>query len=80
MVRNRMKKVAKKTHSTWISLANIPWVPEEDVMEDGTHFSKSGTTKVMAEVRAKIKAIAGFDIMSDMEIQDKPYNAIYSKH
>ena len=80
MVRQRMKKVAKRTNATWISLNDCGWVPEEDVHEDLAHYSRSGTTKVMKMVGEKIKEHTGIDIMVNMTIQEKPYSAIYRHH
>ena len=80
MVRQRMKKVAKRTGATWISLANINWIPEEDIHEDHVHYSVSGATKVMKTVAEKIKEQTGIDAMANMNIQEKPYSGIYRHH
>ena len=80
MVRQRMKKAAKRSKATWISLTNIDWIPEEDVNEDQAHYSVSGTTKVMKTVAEKIKEHTGIDIMANMTIQEKPYSGIYRHH
>ena len=80
MVRQRMKKVAKKSKATWISLNHADWVPEEDIHEDRVHYSQSGAKKVMKIVGDKIKEETGVDVMAGMDIQEKPYGAIYRDH
>ena len=80
MVRQRMRKVAKITKATWISLTQANWIPEEDVHEDRVHWSQSGTRKVMKIVGDKIKEETGIDVTANMEIQEKPYSAIYRDH
>ena len=80
MVRSRMRKVAKKTNSTWISLNDLDWVPEEDVHEDHIHYSASGTRKVMAKVSEKIKQATNIDVMEGMEVADKPYGGMFNRH
>ena len=80
MVRKRMKNVAKETKAHWVSLQNVEWVAEEDVADDGTHYSKSGTQKVMETVGEKVKEVTGVDVISGMTFQDKPYEAIYRNH
>ena len=40
MVRQRMKKVAKETKATWISLDALNWKPDEDVDEDYIHLQQ----------------------------------------
>ena len=80
MVRQRMKKVAKETKSHWISLQNVNWVAKEDIAEDGIHYSKSGTKKVMEKVGETVKQVTGVDVIAGMEFQDKPYEAIYRNH
>ena len=80
MVRQRMKKVAKNAKASWISLNHADWVPEEDVHEDQNHYSQCGAMKIMKIVSDKIKEETGVDVMANMEIQEKPYGAIYRDH
>ena len=80
MVRSRMRKTAKKTEATWISLNDLDWVPEEDVHDDHVHYTESGTRKVMEKVRAKIMEKTGVDVMEGMEIAAKPYSGMYNRH
>ena len=80
MVRQRMKRVAKETKATWISLQNVDWVPEEDIADDGTHYTTSGTKKVMEMVGCKINEKLNINIIANMDFQEKPYNAIYKGH
>ena len=80
LIRKRMKQVAKESKATWISLQHVDWVPEEDVDNDGTHYSKSGTGKIMAFVGEKIKEETAVDTILNMEMQEKPYEAIYRGH
>ena len=80
MIRQRMKKVAKKTKATWISLTHCDWIPEVDVHEDRAHYSQSGSAKVMKLVGEKIQEETGVDIMANMTIQERPYSAIYRHH
>ena len=80
MVRQRMKRVAKKTKATWISLQNIDWVPEEDVADDGIHFTKSGTKKVMEKVGNQISEATNINLLANMDFHEKPYDAIYRGH
>ena len=39
MIRQRMKKVAKETKAHWVSLQNLDWVAEDNIADDGTHYS-----------------------------------------
>ena len=80
MVRKRMRKVAQKTNSTWISLNDLDWVPEEDVHTDHVHYSVSGTKKIMEKVREKIKKDSGIDVMEGMDIVEKPYSGLFNRH
>ena len=80
MVRSRMKKAAKEAKSHWVSLQNLDWIAEEDIDEDGIHYSKSGTVKVMEAVAEKVKNVTGIDPIAGMEFQDKQYKAIYRNH
>ena len=80
MIRQRMKRVAKETKATWISLQNIDWIPEEDISDDGTHYSTSGTKKVMEAVGSKIEEKTKNNLIANMEFQQKPYDAIYKGH
>ena len=80
MVRQRMKRVAKETKATWVSLQNIEWVPEEDISDDGIHYTKSGTTKVMGAVGNKIEETTKINFFANMECQEKPYETIYKGH
>ena len=77
MVRSRMRKSAKKTNSTWISLNDLDWIPEEDYHEDQHHYTESGTKKVMKKVRDKIKQDTGIDVLDGMELTSRPYSGIY---
>ena len=80
MVRQRMKKVAKEAKASWVSLQHVEWTPEEDIADDGIHYTKSGTTKVMAKIGEKIKEETGVDILQNMEMQEKPYEGVYRGH
>ena len=80
MVRSRMRKTAKKTKSTWISLNDLDWVPEEDTHEDRVHYTESGTKKVMEKVRVKIQQETGIDVMEGMEIVARPYSGMFNRH
>ena len=80
MVRSRMRKVSKETKSTWVSLENIPWKPEEDLEEDGVHYTKTGTHKVLSALAVKVKEATDIDIMDGMSLSDKPYDGIYRGH
>ena len=80
MIRSRMKKVAKNLKATWVTLQHVDWVAEEDVADDGIHFSKAGTKKIMETVGEKIKEVTGTDVLAGMEMQEKPYNGIYRGH
>ena len=80
MVRKRMKKVAQQTKAEWVSLENIGWVAEQDIAEDGHHYSASGTKKVMEAAAAAIAAKTGIDAIKDMEFESKPYGKIYNQH
>ena len=77
MVRQKMKKVAKDTKFTWISLESLDWQPEEDVDEDFVHYTAAGTKKVMEAIGAKVKEVSGIDFMEDMKIQERPYAGIF---
>ena len=80
MVRARMKKVAKKAKAEWISLNDVKWVAEEDVTQDGIHWSQSGTAKVMETIGKKVKEVTGVDVMEGMSIQERPYAGINRIH
>ena len=80
MVRQRMKKVAKEAKASWVSLQHVEWIPEEDIADDGIHYSKSGTDKVMTKIGEKIQAETGVDVLQNMEMQEKPYEGIYRGH
>ena len=80
MVRKRMKRVAQETKAQWVSLENIDWIAEEDVAEDGHHYSVTGTRKVMEAAAAAIKAKTDIDALQDMDFQSKPYGRIYNNH
>ena len=79
-MRHRMKKVAKNSKATRISLNHADWDPEEDIHEDRVHYSQSGAKKVMKIISDKIKEKTGVDVMGGMEIQEKPYGAIHWDH
>ena len=80
MVRQRMKKVSKEAKATWISLEAVQWKPEEDVAEDGTHYTPAGTKKVLEVVGAKVKEVAGVDMMLGMEVEERPYAGVFNGH
>ena len=80
MMRSRMRKVAAKAKAEWITLHGVEWNEEEDLAPDGTHYSKSGTEKVMAAIGKKVSDITGNNVMEGMFIQDRPYAAISRKH
>ena len=80
MVHQWMKKVSKEAKATWISLEAVKWKPEEDVAEDGTHFTPAGTKKVLEVVGAKVMEVTGVDMMLGMEVEEKPYAGIFNGH
>ena len=80
MVRQQMRKVANKCKATWVSLEGVDWKPEEDVGDDHVHYTTAGTAKVLKAVGAKVKEVSGIDMLDGMEVQEKPYAAIYNRH
>ena len=80
MVRSRMKKVSKEAKANWISLEDVPWKPEEDLAEDGVHYTPSGTRKVLDAVGAKVKDVTGIDMMEGMDVEERPYGGVYNGH
>ena len=80
MVRSKMKKVAKEIKAEWVSLEGLEWKPEEDLGDDGVHYTASGTKKVMEVLARHVKASAGVDILEGMEYSDRPYGGIYRGH
>ena len=80
ILRSRLKKLAKKTKSEWVSLDAIKWVAEEDVAADGVHYSLSGTQKVLEAIATRVKEVTGMEIMEGMTIQERPYSGISRNH
>ena len=80
MVRSRMKKVAKECKATWISLEPVDWRPDEDLLEDGVHYTSAGTKKVLDAIGERVKDVTGVDMMEEMEVQERPYSAVYNRH
>ena len=54
LLRNRMKKAAKKVKAEWISLAGIEW-KEEDLEVDETHWTRAGSRKVLNVIQTRVK-------------------------
>ena len=80
MVRARMKRAAKEMKADWISLEHLQWNRENDIAEDGVHYSPSGTKKMMETVAARIKSSTGRNVIEGMDFTDRPYENIYRNH
>ena len=80
MVRSRMKKAAKEMNAEWVSLENLNWIPEEDIAEDGHHYSAKGTKKMMEAVAQRVQSCTGNNIIADMDFPEQQYEKIYRKH
>ena len=80
MVRSRMKRAAKEMKADWVSLEHLNWIPEEDVAEDGHHYSAKGTKKMMEAVAQRVLDSTGNNIVANMEFPERQYENIYRKH
>ena len=78
--RLRMKKASKEIKAEWISLEKMEWKPDEDIAEDGHHYSTRGTEKMMKAVANAIKSSTNIDVLKGMEFSDQPYENIYRRH
>ena len=79
LLRNRMKKVAKKAKAEWISLAGIEW-KEEDLEADETHWTRAGSRKVFNIIQSRVKEVTKKDFFEGMSVQEKPYGGIHGGH
>ena len=80
LVRATMKRTASKCKASWVSLEHVDWDTETDVLDDGVHYTKSGTQKLLNKVAERIRGDTGVDILEGMELQEKPYAGIYRQH
>ena len=78
-IRAEMKRTAAKIGCPFVDLEALSFAPE-DLDNDGTHYSASGTRKVMGEVRTFVNEFLGKEVIAPFQVAESPYDGCSDRH